>query len=208
MDMSNFTKTFAVALAATVVLSSALVGSSFAKCCSKKMDAMQKTEAMGMKEPEAMAMKKPCCKMKKQGCTMMSSENLMQTAVDNGNFKTLTAALKATGLDEALSGNAEFTVFAPTDEAFAKLPAGTVEMLLLPENSEKLKKILTFHVVPGRMDAKQVTAKTSLPSLEGEALSIESSKGMAMVNKASIVQTDVKASNGIIHVIDTVLMPQ
>lgn len=193
--MSNFTKTFAVALAATVILSSVLVGSSFAKCCSKKSDNMQGTEATGMK---------------RQGCTMnkVGSENLMQTAVDNGNFKTLTAALKATGLDEALSGNAEFTVFAPTDEAFAKLPAGTVEMLLLPENSEKLKKILTLHVVPGRMDAKQVTAKTSLPSLEGEALSIESKAGNVMVDNASIVKADVKASNGIIHVIDTVLMPQ
>ena len=135
--------------------------------------------------------------------------NIVETAIAAGQFKTLAAALEAAGLVEALTGAGPFTVFAPTDEAFAKLPAGTVESLLKPENKEKLKAILLYHVVPGSVTAKQVTKLNgrTVKTLGGESIKVSTSHGV-MVNESRVTKTDIQASNGVIHVIDTVLLPK
>jgi uncharacterized surface protein with fasciclin (FAS1) repeats len=133
--------------------------------------------------------------------------DIVAVAAGAGNFNTLVAAVKAAGLVETLQGAGPFTVFAPTDEAFAKLPAGTVESLLKPENKQKLIAILTYHVVPGKVmaaDVKTMSAKT----VNGQDLAISVGAGGVMVNNAHVVATDVAASNGVIHVIDTVVLPQ
>ena len=135
--------------------------------------------------------------------------NIVETAVAAGQFKTLAAALEAAGLVDALTGEGPFTVFAPTDEAFAKLPAGTVESLLKPENKEKLKAILLYHVVPGNVTAKQVMKLNgrSVKTLEGTSVKVSTTHGVT-VNDARVTKADVQASNGVIHVIDTVLLPK
>jgi uncharacterized surface protein with fasciclin (FAS1) repeats len=135
--------------------------------------------------------------------------NIVETAVAAGQFKTLAAALEAAGLIDALTGEGPFTVFAPTDEAFAKLPAGTVESLLKPENKEKLKAILLYHVVPGNVTAKQVMKLNgrTVKTLEGASIKVSTTHGVT-VNDARVTKTDVQASNGVIHVIDTVLLPK
>jgi uncharacterized surface protein with fasciclin (FAS1) repeats len=135
--------------------------------------------------------------------------NIVETAVAAGQFKTLAAALEAAGLIDALSSEGPFTVFAPTDEAFAKLPAGTVETLLKPENKEKLKSILLYHVVPGNVSAKQVMKLNdrTVKTLEGRSIKVNTMHGV-MVDDARVTKTDIQASNGVIHVIDTVLMPK
>ena len=133
--------------------------------------------------------------------------DIVAVASGAGSFKTLVTAVKAAGLVETLQGKGPFTVFAPTDEAFAKLPAGTVESLLKPENKEKLKGILLYHVVPGKVmaaDVKTMMAKTA----GGKELSIKVEGGTVMVDNAKVVKTDVAASNGVIHVIDTVVLPK
>jgi uncharacterized surface protein with fasciclin (FAS1) repeats len=133
--------------------------------------------------------------------------DIVAVASSAGNFNTLVAAVKAAGLVETLQGAGPFTVFAPTDEAFAKLPAGTVESLLKPENKQKLIAILTYHVVPGKVmaaDVKTMSART----VNGQDLVISVGAGGVMVNNAHVVATDVAASNGVIHVIDTVILPQ
>lgn len=139
----------------------------------------------------------------------VESNDIVETAVAAGNFKTLAAALEAAGLIDALKGEGPFTVFAPTDEAFAKLPAGTVETLLKPENKEKLKAILLYHVVPGNVTAGEVTKLNgrSVKTLQGSSIKVKTSHGVR-VDNAKVTQTDIKASNGVIHVIDTVLMPK
>jgi len=139
----------------------------------------------------------------------VDSNDVVETAVAAGQFKTLAAALEAAGLVEALKGNGPFTVFAPTDEAFAKLPAGTVETLLRPENKEKLKTVLLYHVVPGNVTADQVTKLNgrSVKTLQGNSIKVKTAHGV-QVDNAKVTQTDIKASNGVIHVIDTVLMPK
>jgi len=136
------------------------------------------------------------------------SADIIDTAVGAGQFKTLAAALEAAGLIDALKGVGPFTVFAPTDDAFAKLPAGTVESLLQPENKEKLKAILLCHVVPGSVKANKVLKLNgqSIKTLEGRSVKIQTSSGVR-VNDATVVKTDVNASNGVIHVIDSVLIP-
>ena len=134
------------------------------------------------------------------------SKDIVDTAVAAGSFKTLAAALKAADLVGTLKGAGPFTVFAPTDEAFAKLPAGTVESLLKPENKEKLRRILTYHVVAGNVTAADVVKLSSAKAVSGDTLSIKTSGGV-MVNASKVVKTDIKASNGVIHVIDTVLIP-
>ena len=134
------------------------------------------------------------------------AKNIVEVAAGAGQFKTLVAAVKAAGLVETLSGKGPFTVFAPTDEAFAKLPAGTVESLLKPENKEKLAGILTYHVVAGKVmaaDVKTMSAKT----VNGKEAAIKVDGGKVTIGAANVVKTDVAASNGVIHVIDTVLLP-
>jgi uncharacterized surface protein with fasciclin (FAS1) repeats len=134
--------------------------------------------------------------------------DIVDTAVSAGQFKTLAAALQAAGLVDTLKSEGPFTVFAPTDAAFAALPAGTLDSLLKPENREKLVAILTYHVVPGRVTAAQVAGMESAKTVQGGALAIRASGGAVMVNDAHVVGTDVLASNGVIHVIDKVLIPQ
>lgn len=136
-----------------------------------------------------------------------SQKDIVDTAVSAGSFKTLAAALQAAGLVETLKGDGPFTVFAPTDAAFAKLPAGTLQSLLKPENKAKLAAILTYHVVPGRVLAAEVTGMSSAPTVNGKALAIRSEQGIVTVGGARISKTDILCSNGVIHVIDTVLLP-
>lgn len=136
-----------------------------------------------------------------------ATPDIVAVATGAGSFKTLVAAVKAAGLVETLQGKGPFTVFAPTDEAFAKLPAGTVETLLKPENKAKLVAILTYHVVPGKVmaaDVKTMQAKT----VNGQELAIKVADGKVTVNDAKVIKTDVAASNGVIHVIDTVVLPK
>jgi uncharacterized surface protein with fasciclin (FAS1) repeats len=134
--------------------------------------------------------------------------DIVDTAVAAGSFKTLATALQAAGLVETLKGKGPFTVFAPTDEAFGKLPAGTVESLLKPENKEKLKAILLYHVVSGDVTAAQVVQLSSAKTINGQDLKLTVNDGSVMVNEAKVVKADVLASNGVIHVIDTVLLPK
>ncbi|MFO0611682.1 MAG: fasciclin domain-containing protein [Polyangiaceae bacterium] len=133
-------------------------------------------------------------------------KDIVDTAVSAGSFKTLVAAVKAAGLVDTLKGTGPFTVFAPTDEAFAKLPAGTVEDLLKPENKEKLVKILTYHVVPGKVMAADVGGLKSAKTVQGGELAIHTEGGVK-VDDANVVKTDIECSNGVIHVIDAVVMP-
>jgi uncharacterized surface protein with fasciclin (FAS1) repeats len=137
-----------------------------------------------------------------------ASKDVVDTAVAAGDFKTLAAALQAAGLVDTLKGKGPFTVFAPTDAAFAKLPAGTVESLLKPENKAKLTSILTLHVVPGNVKAADVVKLTSAKTVNGQSLAIDASGGGVKVNGAKVVKADIAASNGTIHVIDTVLLPK
>ena len=135
--------------------------------------------------------------------------DIVDTAVKAGQFNTLAAALKAAGLIDTLKGKGPFTVFAPTDAAFAKLPAGTVANLLKPENKAKLVQILTYHVVPGKiMSASLAGKKTDAKTVEGRNISIDATMGSVKVNSAKVVSADVAADNGVIHVIDTVVIPQ
>lgn len=137
-----------------------------------------------------------------------AKKDIVDTAVAAGDFKTLAAALQAAGLVDTLKGPGPFTVFAPTDEAFAKLPAGTVEELLKPENKEKLVAILTYHVVSGKVMAKDVASLNSAKTVNGKSVTISQQNGVVMVDNARVVKTDIAASNGVIHVIDTVILPQ
>jgi uncharacterized surface protein with fasciclin (FAS1) repeats len=136
-----------------------------------------------------------------------ATKDIVDTAVATGKFNTLAAALKAGGLVETLKGSGPFTVFAPTDEAFAKLPKGTVEDLLKPENKEKLVGILTYHVVPAKAMAKDVAGMSSAKTVNGKELKLKVDGDKVMVDNATVTKADVAASNGVIHVIDTVLMP-
>jgi uncharacterized surface protein with fasciclin (FAS1) repeats len=136
------------------------------------------------------------------------SKDIVDTAVAAGSFKTLAAALKAAGLIDTLKGPGPFTVFAPTDEAFAKLPAGTVETLLKPENKARLTRILTSHVVAGKVMAADAAKLTSARAVSGDTLKIAASGGGVTIDKAKVVTADVAASNGVIHVIDTVILPK
>jgi uncharacterized surface protein with fasciclin (FAS1) repeats len=136
------------------------------------------------------------------------TKDIVDTAVAAGSFKTLAAALKAADLVDTLKGPGPFTVFAPTDEAFAKLPAGTVETLLKPENKAKLTRILTSHVVAGKVMAADAARLTSAKAVSGDTLTIAAQGGGVMIDKAKVVKTDIAASNGVIHVIDTVILPK
>ncbi|MEZ8825960.1 fasciclin domain-containing protein [Vibrio sp. 10N.261.55.A7] len=137
----------------------------------------------------------------------MMSKDIVDVAVENGSFNTLVAAVKAAGLVDTLKGDGPFTVFAPTDEAFAKLPAGTVESLLKPENKDKLIDILTYHVVSGKVMASDVVNLTNATTVEGKDVAIDVMGSNVRINNANVIAADVGASNGVIHVIDSVLIP-
>jgi uncharacterized surface protein with fasciclin (FAS1) repeats len=137
----------------------------------------------------------------------MPDKDIVDTAVSAGSFKTLVAAVKAAGFLDALKGQGPLTVFAPTDEAFKKLPAGTVENLLKPENKDKLIAVLTYHVVPGRVTAGEVVNLNSAKTLNGHSLKISARDGKVLVDGARVTATDIMASNGVIHVIDSVVLP-
>jgi uncharacterized surface protein with fasciclin (FAS1) repeats len=137
----------------------------------------------------------------------LPTADIVETAAAAGTFKTLLTAAEAAGLVETLKGEGPFTIFAPTDEAFAALPEGTVKSLLEPENRDRLRAILTYHVVPGRMMAADVLGASSLKTVEGQSLRVHVEDGQPMVDDAKILRTDIVASNGVIHVIDAVLLP-
>ncbi len=135
-------------------------------------------------------------------------KDIVDTAVAAGQFKTLAAALTAAGLVHTLKGAGPFTVFAPTDAAFAKLPKGTVEDLLKPENKAKLTAILTYHVVAGKVMAADVVKLTSAKTVQGGTAKVSTMGGTVMIDASHVTTTDIAASNGVIHVIDTVMMPK
>lgn len=135
------------------------------------------------------------------------SMDIVDTAAGAGSFTTLVAAVQAAGLEETLRGEGPFTVFAPTDDAFAKLPAGTVETLLKPENKDKLVSILTYHVIPGAVMSADIAGKElEVKTVEGSTADIDATDSVT-IDGATVVKADIKASNGVIHVIDTVIMP-
>jgi len=141
--------------------------------------------------------------------TPAAAADIVDTATSNGSFTTLVAAVKAAGLVNTLKGPGPFTVFAPTDAAFKKLPAGTVENLLKPENKAQLTKVLTYHVVPGKVMARDISGKkTNAKTVEGSTVAIDASSASVKVDNASVSMADVNASNGVIHVIDSVIMPK
>lgn len=135
--------------------------------------------------------------------------DIVQTAVAAGDFKTLVAAIQAAGLVDTLKGPGPFTVFAPTDAAFAALPDGTVTTLLKPENKAKLVAILTYHVVPGKVMSSDLAGKKATPkTVEGQTLAIDATGATVKVNQATVTKADIVADNGVIHVIDAVLLPK
>ena len=135
------------------------------------------------------------------------AKDIVDTAVSAGSFNTLVAAVQAAGLVDTLKGAGPFTVFAPTDEAFAKLPAGTVEDLLKPENKAKLAAILTYHVVSGKVMAEDVVKLHSAKTVNGQEVTVKTEMGSVTVDNAKVVKTDILCTNGVIHVIDTVILP-
>jgi uncharacterized surface protein with fasciclin (FAS1) repeats len=144
------------------------------------------------------------------GSTIVRAEtrDVVETAVAAGSFKVLAKALDAAGLVTTLKGSGPFTVFAPTDEAFSKLPAGTLETLLKPENEEKLRRILTYHVVPGKVMASDVVKLQSAKAVSGDTITVKTQNGVVHVDNATVTSADVAASNGVIHVIDSVILPK
>jgi uncharacterized surface protein with fasciclin (FAS1) repeats len=140
--------------------------------------------------------------------TSGDKKDIVDTAVAAGSFNTLAKALTAAGLVETLKSKGPFTVFAPTDDAFAKLPAGTLEDLLKPENKEKLKGILTYHVVSGEVKAADVVKLKTAKTVNGQDLKITVKDGTVMVDNAKVTKTDIMCSNGVIHVIDAVVLPK
>jgi len=137
-----------------------------------------------------------------------AKKDIVDTAVAAGTFNTLVAAVKAAGLVDTLKGKGPFTVFAPTDDAFKKLPKGTVEDLLKPENKDKLVAILTYHVLSGKVMSKDIAGKKLEPkTVQGQTIAVDATSGVK-INDAKVVTADVKASNGVIHVIDSVIMPK
>lgn len=135
------------------------------------------------------------------------SKNIVELAMGNENLSTLVAAVKAGGLVETLQGDGPFTVFAPTNEAFAALPAGTLEMLLKPENKDKLVAILTYHVVPGKVMSSDLSNGQKAKTVQGENVMVDISYGNVKISGAKVVTADVAASNGVVHVIDKVILP-
>jgi uncharacterized surface protein with fasciclin (FAS1) repeats len=156
----------------------------------------------------AMAQGTSSCAQSQHAQTAAATSDIVDTAVAAGSFKTLAAALKAAGLVDTLKGSGPFTVFAPSDDAFAKLPAGTVENLLKPENKAQLASILTYHVVSGRVAAADVVKLTTATTVNGQRVDILAKDGEVTIDgKAKVIKTDIACSNGVIHVIDSVIMP-
>jgi uncharacterized surface protein with fasciclin (FAS1) repeats len=186
MRITNRTRTAAVAIAAALVLAA----------CSTETEEPVAPEAPAVTEPEAPA---------EDDTTTEESGTIVDVAVATDGFSTLVAALEAAGLVETLQGEGPFTVFAPTDEAFAALPEGLLEKLLLPENSALLVKILTYHVVAGEVLAADVVAG-EVATVEGQNVTLDTANGVT-VNGANVTLADVLASNGVIHVIDAVILP-
>lgn len=150
-----------------------------------------------------------CCESGEPKATVSAvaaPKDIVATAVGAGSFKTLVTAVKAAGLVEVLQGPGPFTVFAPTDEAFAKLPAGTLEALL--KDKAKLKAILTYHVVPGKLMAEDVLGGADLKTVQGQTLKASQANGEVKIDNAKVVKTDIPCSNGVIHVIDSVVLPK
>lgn len=135
------------------------------------------------------------------------AKDIVDTAINAGSFETLVAAVQAAGLVDTLKGEGPFTVFAPTDDAFAALPEGTVESLLLPENLDQLTAILTYHVVPGKVMSTDLVDDMEAETVQGSTVTIDLDNGV-MVENATVVTADVEATNGVIHVIDTVILPE
>lgn len=135
-------------------------------------------------------------------------QNIVQTAASNASFTTLVAAIQAADLVDMLQSNGPFTVFAPTNEAFEKLPKGTLDALLKPENKDKLVEILTYHVVPGKVFAKDVVKLDEAATVQGQRVSINADGHCVTIDQANVVQTDIKTKNGVIHVIDSVILPK
>ena len=141
------------------------------------------------------------------GAASATSKNIVETAVQSGKFNTLVAALKAAGLVNTLNGKGPFTVFAPSDTAFSKLPAGTVDGLLMPENKAKLASILAYHVIPGKIMSGDIAGKKiSVKTVQGSKISVDAMYGVK-INDSNVVSADIAATNGVIHVIDKVLIP-
>jgi uncharacterized surface protein with fasciclin (FAS1) repeats len=139
--------------------------------------------------------------------SVSKAADIVDTAIEAGTFNTLVAAVQAADLVDTLKGEGPFTVFAPTDEAFAALPAGTVDNLLLPENKDQLVAVLTYHVIPGRVMSADIAGQTlSVETVQGGELEVDATSGVT-INDATVVTADIEASNGVIHVIDTVLLP-
>jgi uncharacterized surface protein with fasciclin (FAS1) repeats len=187
-------KKFAL-LSAALIATSAIVAPAIAQ------DKMMKSDKMSNEKTVMVG-----------GAPMYPSKNIVENAVNSKDHTTLVAAVKAAGLVDTLSGKGPFTVFAPTNEAFAKLPAGTVDTLVKPENKKTLTKILTYHVVPGKLNAAELKDGQTLKTVEGEQLTVKVSGGKVMLTDAkggtsTVTIADVNQSNGVIHVIDTVLMP-
>ena len=136
------------------------------------------------------------------------AKDIVDTAVSAGSFNTLVAAVQAAGLVDTLKGPGPFTVFAPTDEAFAKLPPGRVEDLLKPENKARLQAILTYHVVAGKVMAADVVTLHTAKTVNGQELTVTATNGLVMVDNARVIKTDIRCTNGVIHVIDTVVLPK
>ena len=135
------------------------------------------------------------------------AKDIVATAIEAGSFKTLAAALQAAGLVQTLQGKGPFTVFAPSDEAFAKLPAGTIETLLKPENKQTLIAVLTYHVIPGKVIASDVVKLNAAATVNGQRVEVKVNDGKVQINQAQVVATDIVCSNGVIHVIDQVILP-
>ena len=142
-----------------------------------------------------------------QAPAMDKAKDIVDTAVEAGSFETLVAAVQAAGLVDTLKGEGPFTVFAPTDEAFAALPEGTVDSLLLPENRDQLVAILTYHVVPGKVMSSDLTDDMTAATVQGSDIMIDLDNGV-MVEEANVVTADIETSNGVIHVIDQVILPE
>ena len=136
------------------------------------------------------------------------TKNIVDVASSAGNFETLCTAVKAAGLVETLQGTGPFTVFAPTDDAFAKLPTGAVEKLLEPENKEQLTSILTYHVVPCKAMASDVIEMSEAKTVNGQSVSISVENDIVMIDSAQVIQADIECSNGVIHVINSVIIPE